>query len=69
VEKDNVWVDLGSLKTVTAKVMSWSNMIHRPGENNVKKIHNQKLDYSNVKTKVRGSNRCKDMVSIKPVTQ
>jgi hypothetical protein len=39
-----------NLKAVRAKVMSWSN--HRASESRVK-IHNEKLDYSNVQAKIK----------------
>jgi hypothetical protein len=40
-----------NLKTVTAKVVSLANTIHRPGESHVK-ISNRKPDYSNIQPKV-----------------
>jgi hypothetical protein len=46
-----------NLKTVTAKVVSWSNQTHRATGSRVK-IHNEKLDYSKVPAKIKLRNIC-----------
>jgi hypothetical protein len=41
-----------NLKAVRAKVMSWGNTIHRAPKSHVK-IHNEKVDYSKVQSKIK----------------
>jgi hypothetical protein len=72
---NKVWVALApppDLKTVKAKVVSWSSTIHRPGENHVK-IHNQKQDYRIARYRPRstpgGRYRYKAIVTLKLATE